>query len=156
MEPTPKLAEALSKAQSEIVQPEKNKTVEVRTKDGGRYTFDYADYNAIVQAVRGPLTKNGICFTHLITLIDKEPVLLTRLIHSSGEMLESVYLLPHNVAAKDFGAAVTYGKRYCLSALTGCVADDDTDAEPENVTSFKPKHRNEWWDTATGRKFVIY
>lgn len=133
-----KIAEALAKAQGEIVQPQKNKTVSVKDRDGKKlYDFEYADYNAIVEAVRGPLSKNGIAFTHLIEYVDRELVLLTQLIHSSGECLESIYPLPRGASPKDLGGAVTYGKRYCLSAITGCVADDDADAEPENVTSFK-------------------
>jgi hypothetical protein len=133
-----KIAEALAKAQAEIVQPEKNKTVTVKS-DKGSYTFDYADYNAIVEAVRGPLSKQSICFTHLIEMRDRELILVTRLIHSSGEFLESLYPLPRSSNAKEIGGAVTYGKRYCLSAITGCVADDDADAEPENTTSLKDK-----------------
>lgn len=140
-----KIAEALAKAQAEMVQPEKNKTVKVYPKkrqDGYQpdpYTFDYADYNAIVEAVRIPLSKHGIAFTHLIDARERELILLTRLIHSSGEYLESIYPLPRSGDPKDFGGAITYGKRYCLSAITGCVADDDADAEPENVTEFKSR-----------------
>lgn len=132
------IAAALAKAQGEMVQPEKNKTVTVRS-DKGNYSFDYADYNAIVEAVRGPLSKNGIAFTHLIEGRERGLVLVTLLIHSSGEQLESLYPLPASTEPKTLGGAITYGKRYCLSALTGCVADDDTDAEPENVTSFKDR-----------------
>lgn len=133
------IAGALAKAQGEIVQPEKNKTVKVRTKSGETYTFDYADYNAIVEAVRVPLSKHGICFTHLIEGVDSGLLLVTRLIHSSGEFLESIYPLPRTMEPKDLGGAITYGKRYCLSAITGCVADDDADAEPANVTEFKDR-----------------
>lgn len=137
--PIAKIAEALAKAQGEMVQPEKNKTVTVRPKDSAPYSFDYADYNAIVEAVRGPLSKNQICFTHLVELLGDDLVLMTRLIHASGEYLESLYPLKVSTDAKALGGAMTYGKRYCLSALTGCVADDDADAEPENVTAFGPK-----------------
>lgn len=134
-----KIAEALAKAQSEMVQPEKNKTVTVKS-DKGPYSFDYADYNAIVEAVRGPLSKNGIAFTHLIDQVEGGAlILLTRLIHSSGECLESVYPLPRSLNPKELGGAITYGKRYCLSAITGCVADDDADSEPDNVTEFKTR-----------------
>lgn len=135
-----KIAEALSKAQAEVVQPEKNKTVEVQTKSGHKYKFDYADYSAIVESVRIPLSKNGIAFTHLIETDDRGAlVLFTRLIHSSGEYLESAYPLPRSTDPKELGGAITYGKRYCLSAITGCVADDDADAEPKNVTNLKDK-----------------
>lgn len=133
-----KIAEALSKAQGEMVQPEKNKTVTVKSEKGN-YSFEYADYNAIVEAVRKPLSNHGIAFTHLIEPQGPGLVLLTRLVHSSGEYLESFYPLPRSLNPKDLGGAITYGKRYCLSAMTGCAADDDADAEPENVTDLKDR-----------------
>ena len=134
-----KIAEALAKAQSEIIQPEKNKKVSVPTKNGGKYSFEYADYNAIVGAVRGPLSKNSICFIHFLTESPSGMTLWTRLVHSSGEYFESAYPIPRLSDQKDIGGAITYGKRYCLSALTGCVADDDVDADPKNTEEFTDK-----------------
>lgn len=143
--PIAKIAEALAKAQGEIVQPEKNKVVEVKDRDGKKlYDFEYADYNAIVESVRIPLSKHAICFTHLIEEDRNGLVLVTRLIHSSGEYLESIYPLPRTQNPKDLGGAITYGKRYVLSAITGCVADDDDDGSATNkpgqeTTAFKDK-----------------
>lgn len=135
------IAGALAKAQGKIEPPQKNKTVKVRTKTGQEYTFDYADYAAIVAAVKGPLTENGIAWTHLIERAGNGFILVTKLIHSSGEELEAIYPLPATYEPKDFGGAMTYGKRYCLSALTGCSADDDLDADPENTTDFKDRKK---------------
>lgn len=143
--PTPssvdKIASALAKAQAEFIAPEKNKTVEVKNQSGTKlYSFDYADYGAIVESVRGPLSKNGICFTHLVETFGTGVRLVTRLIHSSGQMLETIYPLPMpNQDPKGFGGAVTYGKRYSLSAITGCVADDDVDESPADTQSFKDR-----------------
>lgn len=134
-----KIAEALAKAQSEIQQPQKNKTVTVKKDGVVLYTHDYADYNAIVEAIRGPLSKNGIAFVHLLTTEARALVLKTQLIHSSGQILESVYPLPSSTDPKVIGGAITYGKRYCLSAITGCVADDDVDSDPANVSSFQDR-----------------
>ena len=134
------IAGALAKAQAKFVQPEKNKTVTVRPKDGKQpYSFDYADYNAIVEAVRGPLSENEICFTHYVTLTERGTVLVTRLIHSSGQFLECLWPMGGSNEPKEIGGDITYGKRYCLSALTGCVADDDADADIANTTEFKDR-----------------
>jgi hypothetical protein len=137
------IADALAKAQAKIDPPQRNKTVKVRTKTGQEYTFDYADYAAIVAAVKGPLSENGIAWTHLIEKAGNGFILVTKLIHSSGEELEAIYPLPATYEPKDFGGAMTYGKRYCLSALTGCSADDDLDADPENTTDFKDRKKAE-------------
>jgi hypothetical protein len=135
-----KLAAALAKAQSKIVAPEKNKTVTVRTRDGNEYSFDYADYGAIVAAIKGPLSENEICYTHVVEAFGGGVRLVTKLIHSSGEELSSIYPLPMpGQDPKGFGGAVTYGKRYSLSAITGCVADDDVDEDPQNTQTFADK-----------------
>jgi hypothetical protein len=137
---TGKIALALSKAQSKIVPPEKNKTVTVKNDKGVQlYTFDYADYGAIVEAVKGPLSENELAFTHLVVHHGNDFVMLTKLIHSSGEELVSQYPLPRTTDPKQLGGAITYGKRYSLSAITGCVADDDLDSEPHNVAKFEDR-----------------
>lgn len=133
------LASALAKAQAGIKKPEKNKTVTVRTKAGGTYTFDYADLGAITDAIRHPLATNGLSYAHLIDRDEKATWLVTVLMHSSGQFLTTRYPLPANPDPKEFGGAITYGKRYSLSALTGCVADDDADADPANTTEFKDR-----------------
>lgn len=141
--PIGKIAEALSKAQSKFVQPSKNKTVTVRPKTSAPYSFEYADYNAIVEAVRGPLSEHGLCFSHLVEIRNEKLMLVTKLIHSSGEVLESLWPLAGSSDPKEFGGDMTYGKRYSLSAITGCVADDDTDAPgeiPEKFEDRKPNH----------------
>lgn len=136
------IALALAKAQAKFVQPEKNKVVTVKPRDGSPpYSFNYADYAAIVAAVVGPLAENGICFTHFLELTDRGNLLLvTQLIHSSGQFFECTWPIRSNSEPKSIGGDMTYGKRYCLSALTGCVADDDVDVDPVNTTEFKNRN----------------
>lgn len=133
---------ALAKAQGEIKLPEKNRTVTVQTKTGGKYTFDYADLAAINAVIREPLAKNGLAYTSLISSDERGPILVTMLMHSSGEWMRSIYRLPASSDPKDMGGAITYGKRYCLSALLGVVADDDNDADSDHLTE-QPRAKNQ-------------
>jgi len=136
------IAGALAKAQGEIKLPEKNRSVTVMTKAGAKYTFDYADLAAINASIREPLSKNGLAYTHIMSTDEKGPHLLTMLIHSSGEWFSSRYPLPNSLDPKDLGGQITYGKRYSISALTGCVADDDNDAEPAQIVQ-QPQARQQ-------------
>jgi hypothetical protein len=54
-------------------------------------------------------------------------VLVTRLIHSSsGQWIEAVYpLKPQKEDPQGYGSALTYARRYSLSALVGVIVDDD-------------------------------
>jgi len=55
------------------------------------------------------------------------PVLVTRIIHTSGEHIEGEFPLvckdPND--PQKLGSAVTYARRYALSAALGITADDD-------------------------------
>lgn len=128
------IAGALAKAQGEIRLPDKNRTVSIKTTTGGNYTFDYADLAAINAVVRDPLAKHGLAYTHVICDDERGAHLLTVLMHTSGEWISSRYALPKSSQPKDLGGAITYGKRYSLCGLLGVVADDDNDAEPNQVS----------------------
>jgi hypothetical protein len=95
----------------------------------GRVTVPYADLATVLEAVQPALTAHGLV---VLQSIDAETsTLVTRLVHVSGEWVESVYPLPANTDARAFGSALTYGRRYSIQALL-CLtaADDDGDAAP--------------------------
>lgn len=144
------LAEALAKAQAEIVPPEKNRTVQVQTRTGGRYTFHYADLGAITEAARGPLGKNGLSIVHTTEQDEQGYWLVTTLLHSSGQWIASRYPLPLQAEAKEIGSAITYGKRYLLSALLNISADDDNDAEPNQIAEVTTRHAQSSTQTSQG------
>lgn len=132
---TGKIAEALAKAQGELGPVKKNKTVTVTTKSGSKYTFDYATLDGIIEHVRPALTKHGLWFVQTMRRIKGtegyyEPgvELVTTLIHSSGEKMESVVFVPDGGSAQDFGSALTYKKRYALGSILGIASEEDDDA----------------------------
>ena len=59
------LNEALAKAQGEFPPIPREKTVTVKTKTGGSYSFAYAPLDAILSACRPVLAKNGLAITQL-------------------------------------------------------------------------------------------
>lgn len=130
-----KIAAALVKAQSAMPLPEKNREVTVQPKnrpDGSApkpYKFWYTTLDELVENVRPALTQNGLWFTQEICGEHGKPQLKTTLWHESGQHIVSV--MPVIVASPDaqaFGSAVSYAKRYALSALLGQPSDDDDDA----------------------------
>lgn len=121
---------ALAKAQAEIAAPARNREVKVATKSGSTYSFRYATLDAVIDVVRGPLTKNGLWFVQILEGgADGKYRLVTRLLHESGESIESVTpLLVQGTGNQEFGSALTYMRRYALTALLGVAADEDDDA----------------------------
>jgi hypothetical protein len=84
----------------------------------------YADLAAIWDAARKPLSANGLSVAQTIG----EGVLHTRLLHTSGQWIASEHPLPMSGRPQEIGSALTYARRYSLSALIGIAADEDDDA----------------------------
>lgn len=100
----------------------------------------YADLDAVWDACRKPLTENGLALVQT-TLQDTDKLFLeTLLLHTSGEYLCSRYPLFPMKQTKEtgwvqsddpqsIGSAITYARRYAMSAMLGVSADEDDDAE---------------------------
>jgi hypothetical protein len=113
------LAAALAKAQA---------VIEGAVKDRANPAFrsKYADLSAVWDAIRGPLTSNGLSLVQMPDIDDGEPVLVTRLLHESGEWLEGTYLLrPIKEDPQGYGSAITYARRYAAMAVCGVAPEDD-------------------------------
>jgi len=117
----------------------------------------YASLAAIWAACRGPLSKNALALSQIITTSEAGSIVLrSELIHSSGQWLASEIPIgdpqPKSKAVSHvqaYGSQLTYLKRYSLAALVGVVvSDDETDddgvAGPSSPTASevkpKPKH----------------
>lgn len=128
------LAEALAKAQAEFPPVTRSKTVEVRTKTGGSYTFSYAPLDAILGAVGPALTKHGLAVTQLLDHGD----LVTMLLHESGAFLDGRTPLPPMADIQSFGSAITYLRRYAIQALLGIAAEEDDDGNRASGNAARP------------------
>lgn len=135
---TDKIFAAIAKAQAEISNPPKLSQVTVRS-DKGSYVFDYADLPTILDAVRGPLTKNGLWFTQSV----KGGALVTTLTHESGQSFESMIPFPQDdrLTSQQLGSKLTYFKRYGLGAALGIAADLDDDANSADGNQAELKAR---------------
>jgi hypothetical protein len=118
------LASALSKAQGEM-------QAAIKDKVNPFYKSSYADLGSVWDAARPVLSKHGLCVMQTTEInADGKIVMVTTLAHTSGQWMKS--FLPLNPAKPDsqgIGAAITYLRRYSLSALVGVVCDDDDDGE---------------------------
>ena len=92
----------------------------------------YASLDAMMAQVRPVLARHGLAVLQGVTQPETADGRLigigieTRLLHTSGEWIASVVLLPvEKPTAQGAGSAITYGRRYGLSTLLGLTADDD-------------------------------
>jgi hypothetical protein len=128
---TSQLAFALALAQAEISSAE-------LTKENTFTKSKYADLASVWDAVRDPLTRNGLAVSQIFeTLEDGNIRLRTVLLHTSGEQLSSTLPLLGVKDHHSLGSASTYVRRYALAAITGCAPggwDDDGNAAQESIT----------------------
>ncbi len=133
------LAIALCKFQSEISTVTKNKKVKVKTKNGGEYSFPYADFECIRDAIKQPLLDNGLSFSQPVS----SDGLVTILMHESGEYLCSTLALNINQQPQDLGSEITYKRRYALSSILGLSTDDDDDGNLASGNEVKSSQVND-------------
>lgn len=123
---------ALAKAQAGFKPLAKNRDVEITMKSGGKFKFRYADLEAVIAATRPSLAENGLA---VIQRADGGN-LVSILAHESGGTIESTIRLPEPMGEiKNYGAAITYIRRYAYCALLCVAADDDLDQGDDNATA---------------------
>ena len=117
-----KLAESLAKAQSEMTM--------VETKGiNPFFNSKYATLASVLEVALPALNKHGIALVQGARWENSTNgfYITSMLLHSSGEWLKTEIRMP--IVKKDahgIGAAMTYGRRYLASSITGVAqADDD-------------------------------
>jgi hypothetical protein len=111
------------------------------------FKSSYADLSSILQAVMPILSGNGLAVSQPMRVDGDKTILITKLIHESGEELVSEMILPHNSDPQKYGSLITYYKRYQLQAILGVSTKDEDDdgnsvSMPMNV-NYEPKKQDQ-------------
>lgn len=122
------LAAALSKAQGEFPAIPKTRIVDFVYNSKKTY-YKYADLSDVIDAIKGPLTKYGLSHSEQLVYAEGKVILWTRLMHSSGQWLLSLYPITLGSKPQESGSAISYARRYALTALVGVQAEEDNDAQ---------------------------
>ncbi len=114
------ISAALAKAQARIEGAIKDKT-------NPAFRQKYADLGAVWDAIRAPMTDNGLSVTQELGNADGRVSCSTTLWHASGQwMAFDPFGLPVGKQdAQGFGSAATYVRRYSLMAAAGIAPIDD-------------------------------
>ncbi len=131
------ISAALAKAQKDFKTPTKTKTASVYSKRTNKtFTYKYADLEDVMKCVRAPLADNGLAVTHLTQEFAGQVELVTMLIHESGEWFRSIYPVKADAERpQEMGSAMTYARRYSVSALLGIASEEDDDAQSAQEAS---------------------
>ena len=125
---------ALSKAQLII-------SAALKDTNNPFFKSTYADLSSVWSACRIALSENGLSVSQSIFENARGYVLITLLIHSSGQWIKSFcpLILPQNKSdMQALGSAITYARRYSLAAIVGVVQEDD---DGNSVSFQKPNQK---------------
>ena len=118
-----KLAEALSLAQGEL-------TGAVKDAENPFFKKGYASLTSVWESCRSALSKNGLSVIQTTTLgiNGSKAIVITTLAHKSGQWIRGTLgIKPIKDDPQSFGSALTYARRYALSAIVGIAPTDEDD-----------------------------
>ena len=124
------IAAALSAFQSECPNVVKSAT-------NPFFKSKYATLDAILDTIRPWMSKHELMIVQGGGYVESTVVTVTtRLVHTSGQWFESDYHLPggdgNKYTPQSVGSAITYGRRYGLSAMLGIASEEDTDGNGQS------------------------
>ena len=98
----------------------------IKGADNPFFKSKYADLGSVIAAAKDPLAENGLSYVQFPFSINGEVGVTTRLMHSSGQWLESMFSIPApKTDAHTYGSLVTYCRRFSLQSVLGIPAEDD-------------------------------
>ena len=120
----------------------------------------YISLDGILETVRPILAKNGLAVIQEATGDGDYIFVKTKLIHESGEMIETEVLKmkPQKNDPQSMGSCITYSKRYQLAALLGiceCIDDDANIATYGNNSPEQSKSTGKLSAKQVGRLLAI-
>lgn len=132
------LAAALSKAQSKFQPAAKNKT-------NPHLKSKYADLVAVTEACKAPLAEAGLSYSQIVESERAEVTCITVLMHGSGQWIAGrLTLHGKDASPQAMGSAITYARRYGLSAMLGIVTDEEDDGEAAQAQPAKKAENSEY------------
>ena len=121
----------------------------IEEKDTAQYG-KFADLSTVLSTVNPALAANGLAVVHTTKVVEGKNILITNLLHTSGESITSEMLLPNNTGGggnpmHKEGGAITYCRRYSLLAILGLnagIPDNDGDFADPVIDKVTPINKN--------------
>lgn len=129
------LAAALAKCQGEMKNPPKSAS-------NPFFKSKYATLDTIVDTIRPALAKYELSYIQSCSSDEQNISVTTLLMHSSGEWIESdpMTVKATKLDPQGAGSAITYARRYTLSAMLGVASEEDDDGNGASNKD-KPKQK---------------
>lgn len=131
------LVKALVKAQSEMPEFKHNAT--------GMHKATYSTLDSIINAARPVLNKNGLAVIQTMKSYENGMIsIVTKLLHDSGEVIDSEMIFNPKPNPQDVGGQITYYRRYSYQSILGICTEKDDDADSLTPQQNKPQQQGEF------------
>lgn len=130
-------SKAFAKTQQEMKQP-------LKDANNPFFKSKYVPLENVVEAITESASKNGLSFTQFPSSDEAGNVTVgTLVMHNSGEWIEydPIKMKPVKNDPQSIGSAITYAKRYALSAIFGITSDQDDDGNEATQEKKQPKNK---------------
>lgn len=89
----------------------------------------YSPLDVVLNCLRAPLSKNGLSFIQYPSSDGDTVKVDTLLMHKSGAYMSiaGISIKPKKQDAQEVGGAITYARRYTISAICGIASEEDDD-----------------------------
>lgn len=119
-------SESISTIMPALIKAQGDFAPAVKAKVNPHFKSKYVPLDAVLDAIAEPLRSNGIAILQQTDVEDAQTILVTRLVHASGEWIAGRYPVhPVKADPQGEGSALTYARRYALMALVGIAPEDD-------------------------------
>lgn len=132
------LSKAFAKTQKEMKQP-------LKYANNPFFKSKYVPLENVVEAITESASKNGLSFTQFPSSDETGNVTVgTLVMHESGEWIEydPIKMKPVKNDPQSIGSAITYAKRYALSAIFGITSDQDDDGNEATQAKKQPAKKS--------------
>ena len=143
----PRLQSSITKLMPALINAQAKFKPAVKDAENPHFGSAFVSLTGVLNAVTDALREQRIA---VLQLTDVEPdgrtVLLTRLVHESGEWIGGRY--PINPVKQDpqsYGSALTYARRYALMSLVGIAPEDDDGHAASQAPAEEPMFDTDPW-----------
>ena len=134
------ISKALLEANRELKNPP-------ATKDNPFYHSKYTPLDSLIDHIKPVLCKHGLLVLQSPELKEGFLNLVTRILHESGEWIETETVVPIGIDAQKTGAAITYARRYGVSAVLNLASETDDDGNATVDLDKQKKNFSGKWPT---------
>ena len=106
------------------------------------FKSSYTTLDKVIEAIDETAPNHGLSFTQWAVSNEQGNVgVETLLLHSSGQYIhyDAIYMKPEKNTPQAIVSAITYSRRYTISAIFGITSDEDDDGNQATGNKSKPK-----------------